>query len=124
MSRQKTYLRYSEHFKQEVVRQIEKGEQSVLSAKRKYGIGGNATIYRWLGKYGNPNFRSTKIVIMKVNERNKEKEQAHRIKELEKALVNLQLKHLESEAQLELACRELGVDKEAFKKKGDPPRSK
>ena len=60
---------------------------------------------------------STKIVVMKVNEKTEQEQQAARIKELEKALVNLQLKHLEAEAFLAVACDRLGEDRESFKKK-------
>lgn len=67
---------------------------------------------------------STKIVVMKAKEQSQVQRQAERIKELEKALVALQLKHLESEAFLEVACDQLGEDRESFKKKVDQRASK
>ena len=43
---------YSMSFKLSVVSEIEHGEISVTGAQRKYGIQGNATVVRWLRKYG------------------------------------------------------------------------
>ena len=113
----KTYLRYSESFKQEVVRHIQQTGEGLEKARLRLGIGGKQTIPRWIKKYGDPRLMSTKIVVMKVNEKTQQEQQAARIKELEKALVNLQLKHLEAEAFLAVACDRLGEDRESFKKK-------
>lgn len=113
----KTYLRYSESFKQEVVRHIQQTGEGLEKARLRLGIGGKQTIPRWIKKYGDPRLMSTKIVVMKVNEKTEQEQQAARIKELEKALVNLQLKHLEAEAFLAVACDRLGEDQESFKKK-------
>lgn len=55
---EKEYLKrtqkdYSMSFKMSVVSEIERGEISVTSARKKYGIQGNATVVQWLRKYGN-----------------------------------------------------------------------
>jgi transposase len=42
---------YSLSFKLQVVQSIERGEVSVKSAQRQYGIQGNATVINWLRKY-------------------------------------------------------------------------
>lgn len=112
-------MRYSESFKQEVVRYLQKTGESQESVRRRFGIGGSSTLPRWIKKYGDPRLQSTKMIIMKADEQDEQKKQNQRIKELEKALVNLQLKHLESEAFLEVACERLGEDKASFKKKAD-----
>lgn len=117
MKRGKTYIRYSEHFKREVVRHMEETGEGIVSTMRRFGIGGGTTIPRWIKQYGNPKLRTTKIIVMKAEEQDQLKKQSDRIKELEKAIVALQLKHLEAEAFLEVACEELGHDRESFKKK-------
>ena len=120
----KTYLRYSEGFKQEVVRQIQRTGEGIESARLRLGIGSRRTIPRWLKQYGDPRLMSTKIIVMKADEKSQLKRQSERIKELERALVATQLKHLEAEAFLELACERLGEDRESFKKKVDQQGSK
>ena len=45
--------RYSEAFKRQVVDEIDRGKfSSPYKAKEAYGIRGNGTIKRWIGKYG------------------------------------------------------------------------
>lgn len=113
----RTYYHYSESFKQEVVRRVQAGDFGIGGARQHYGIGSENSIRKWIRKYGNPALFNKKIVIMNAKEQTKEKRQAQRIKELEKALVDLQLKHLEAESYLSLACKQLGEEEAAFKKK-------
>ncbi|KUG13593.1 transposase [Elizabethkingia sp. HvH-WGS333] len=49
----RTQKDYSLTFKIQVVREVESGEQSTLSAQRKYGIQSRSTVITWLRKYGN-----------------------------------------------------------------------
>ncbi len=44
---------YSMSLKLQIVREVERGEISIVAAQRKYGIQGRATITVWLRKYGN-----------------------------------------------------------------------
>ena len=71
----KTYLRYSESFKQEVVRHIQQTGEGLEKARRRFGIGGSQTIPRWIKQYGDPRLMSTKIVVMKVNEQTQQEQQ-------------------------------------------------
>ena len=48
----RTQKDYSMSFKLSVVDEVERGELSVTGAQKKYGIQGNATVVRWLRKYG------------------------------------------------------------------------
>ena len=116
-TRPKNVVRYSESFKMHVIRQIEESGISVEEAKRKYGISGGSTIQRWIKKYGKHHLMGKKVIVMKAEEQSLEKRQSARIKELESALVRVQLEKLASESYLEIACEELGVDPETFKKK-------
>ncbi|WP_407533910.1 helix-turn-helix domain-containing protein [Elizabethkingia miricola] len=49
----RTQKDYSLTFKIQVVREVESGELSTLSAQRKYGIQSRSTVITWLRKYGN-----------------------------------------------------------------------
>ncbi len=48
----RTQKDYPMSFKLRVVQEVERGEVSIGSAKRKYGIQGDRTITTWLRKYG------------------------------------------------------------------------
>ena len=48
----RTQKDYSMSFKLFIVDEVERGELSVTCAQKKYGIQGNATVIRWLRKYG------------------------------------------------------------------------
>ena len=43
---------YTEAFKLQVVRDIERGKTTMSEVARKYGINGAQTILRWLKRYG------------------------------------------------------------------------
>lgn len=46
-------IRYSEAFKQQVLRELGEGKfPSVQAAARAYGIRGSSTLQRWMGRYG------------------------------------------------------------------------
>ncbi|AJW62592.1 hypothetical protein VO54_03072 [Elizabethkingia miricola] len=49
----RTQKDYSLTFRIQVVREVESGELSTLSAQRKYGIQSRSTVVTWLRKYGN-----------------------------------------------------------------------
>jgi len=49
----RTQKDYSLHFKIQLVKEIESGELSISSARKKYGIQGENTVKQWLQKYGN-----------------------------------------------------------------------
>lgn len=58
MSEETNYVRrsqrdYSTSLKVQVVREIESGQLSTVSACRKYGIQARSTVVSWLRKYGN-----------------------------------------------------------------------
>lgn len=49
----RTQKDYTTSFKLQVVTEVEQGKISVSEAKRKYGIQGDATVTKWLRKFGN-----------------------------------------------------------------------
>lgn len=73
---------YSEAFKRSVVAEIERGELNKEQARRKYAIGGKATVLGWMRRYG----RASKRDILMVHQQGEERlspSAARRIRELE-----------------------------------------
>ena len=59
----KRVIRYSEAFKQEVVRELESGIfENAAQASRRYGIKGEGTVKRWAGQYGRNGNKGTGFV--------------------------------------------------------------
>ena len=57
-------MRYSEAFKQQVLRELGEGKhESVTAALRAYGIGGSSTIQRGMRRYGREDFLGKLILV-------------------------------------------------------------
>jgi transposase-like protein len=113
---------YSEAFKREIVREVESGDSSYGAISRKYGIGGNLTIRRWVGKYGN-GLRGKVIRVEKPEEINEMALLKRRIKRLEPALADSNIDLALERAYTQMACERAGIkDVEEFKKKVDGAR--
>lgn len=117
----KTNVRYSEAFKQKVVKEISDGKfRSLLEAKDRYGIGGSVTINEWIKKYGKQDLLPRQVRIEMPDEREEIKKLKNEIKRLKFALSNAKVKEAMSEGYLEEICEEFGIkDIEALKKKLD-----
>lgn len=120
---QRISIRYSESFKLQVIEQIEQGTYTHNQAARVYGCS-QSSIHGWLKKYGKNHLLNKIVRIQTMDE-------ASRIEQLEKIIARLKESladaHLEqklTESFLELACRELGMDPQEFKKKENTRRSK
>jgi transposase-like protein len=103
----KVYIRYSEAFKREVVREYERGA-SATSLREKYGIQGGSTITQWVKKYGREGSRYELMVIQKPEEQARVKALEERITALEKALAQATLDKLMLESTVEVLEEELG----------------
>ena len=77
--------RYSQALKQQVVREYESGV-SLHRLQQKYGVGGGATIQRWIKKYNYAGLRSEVMVIQSSEDQIEFKATKSRIVELESAL--------------------------------------
>lgn len=116
-------IRYSEAFKMEIVRELEEGGASFEQVRRKYGIGGSATVQRWVGRYGNGT-RGKIIRVEKPEEINELKQLRERTRRLERALADANLDLALERQYTRLACDRAGIkDVAEFKKKaaGQPP---
>lgn len=111
-------IRYSEAFKQQVVRELADGKlRSVDHARRAYRIGGTNTVPRWVRKYGTEDQQPKIVRIETMKERDELKDARTRIRELEAALADAHIDHCLEEAYLRVACERMGVVPDEFKKK-------
>lgn len=101
--------RYSQAFKQQVVREYEAGA-SATSLAQQYGIGTHTTIKKWVQKYGRSGFRSEKVVIQTVEDQLEVQEMKARIAALESALAESVLEKRMLETTLAVASAELKLD--------------
>ena len=101
--------RYSEAFKQQVVKEYE-GGASVYSLRRKYGIGSAKTIERWVKRYGREGYRTEKVVIQTVEDQVEFQAMKRRIQELEAALAEQVLEVRMLRSVLEAAEEHLEMD--------------
>lgn len=107
---------YSMSFKLSVVSEIENGEISVTSAKRKYGIQGRATVINWLRKYGTfdwdnqtpsnmPKSKDQKILELEQKIKLLEKQKAF----LEKQAENSDKKAIFFDMMIDMAEKEFNI---------------
>lgn len=109
--------RYSQAFKQQVVREYEAGASS-YGLMQKYGIGGQHTVERWVKQYGRRGYRSELVVIQTVADQLEVKAMKERIGQLEAALAESVLENRMLNTTLEVASKALAVDlKKNFGKK-------
>lgn len=85
----KTQLRYSNGFKERVVRELEDEHLSIKDVQRRYGIRGNVTIQNWIRTFGKQHLLNRVVKIENMDEKD-------RIKELEKQIKELKLKLADS----------------------------
>ena len=111
---------YSEAFKIQVISELESGRlPSLEAARRVYGIGGSATIQKWLTKYGRNDLRAKVIRVETPKQRDEVKKLKQQVRQLEHALAQTQVENLISESLYEVLCEDVGVDPAEFKKKVD-----
>jgi transposase-like protein len=118
----RTAIRYSEAFKLEVVRELERELRPVEHVRRQYGIGAGS-IQGWMAKYGNGS-RGKVIRVETPKEIDELKRLRERIKRLESLLADTNLELALERQYTRLACERAGIqDVGEFKKKaaGKPP---
>jgi transposase-like protein len=97
--------KYSLAFKQQVVREYERGLLTKDDIMKKYQIGGHSTVLQWCRKYGKLNYLKTKAPGRPMKDPQKQ-----RIKDLEYELKEAREKILIYEKLIEIAKRESGID--------------
>lgn len=109
-------VRYSESFKLEIVRELERELAPVEQVRRKYGIG-QRTIQHWIAKYGNGT-RGKVIRVDTPKTIDETRQLKQRIRQLESALADASVDLALEKAYTRIACKRAGIaDVEEFKKK-------
>jgi len=120
-SRQNVAIRYSEAFKHQVINEVESGS-SIEQVRKKYGIGGKASIQKWMKRLGKLGSLPKIIRVEKPDEKTKLKDLERQIRELKNALAETQVRYVIAESRFEIVCEDQGLDPEAVKKKLDEER--
>ena len=115
----KTIMRYSEAFKLKIVNELETGKLSCINeARKRYGIIGCGTIQYWLQQYGKNHLLNKVVKVQTLDERDEQKRQKTRIRQLEKALADAHLDLVIEREYFKMACEVGDIDDpEKFKKK-------
>ena len=114
---------YTMGFKLAVVAQVEKGEMTYKQAQEHYGIQGRSTVLVWLRKHGKLDW--SKPIEHSPMSKSKETP-AQKIKRLEKALANAEMKNMIYGDMVELLKDDYGVDleKKYLAERSGSPKSK
>jgi transposase len=110
-------IRYSEAFKIQIVRELETGSINMDQIRRKYAIGGCASIRGWAKKYGNGSVG--RVIRVETPEQIDEmKRLKERVKRLEALLADANIDLAIERAYTQIACERAGIkDVTEFKKK-------
>jgi transposase-like protein len=110
-------VRYSEAFKLQAVRELEGGTIKIDQLRRKYAIGGCATIRGWISKYGNGTLGKV-IRVQQPQERSEQEQLKRRVRALEAALADANIELALERGYTQIACERAGItDVLEFKKK-------
>jgi transposase-like protein len=110
-------------FKRQVVAELEGGRlRSQEEARARYGIAGSQTIRRWIRRLGKDHLLPKVVRVEKPEEADAVVQLRKQVRDLQQALGQTQLQNVLHETLLVLACEQLGVSVEAFKKKADAKR--
>jgi len=125
---QRTIVRYSISFKQQVVKEIEEDGLSYGDARRRYGIKGGETIQKWIKAFGKNHLINKIVRVEMKGEKDRLKELESEIKKLKTALADSTLENYAMKTLIDVASEHYGTDikknfgeqvlKEAAKKKG------
>lgn len=120
----RTRIRYSEAFKQQVLRELEEGKfDSVQAAARAYGIRGGSTIQAWMRRYGRSHLLRKVIRVETPKEVSEVKRLRQRVRDLQEALADAHVDLKLADAYVHIACQAAGIeDVDEFKKKHDGQR--
>lgn len=106
---QKKTVRYSISFKQMVVKEVEEGA-ALDFVKRKYDIGGGATISNWIKSFGKHHLLNKIIKVETMDERNKLKQLEEENKKLKLALADAYMAKDCLEGVIKMANEEYKTD--------------
>ena len=108
---------FSESFKQEKVREIERNLTTVMQVSKVYGVT-RAAVYKWLYKYSAHRKKQVRQIIELMSDTRKIQEMEQKIKELERLVGQKQILLEFREKQIEIAEEMYKID--IKKKLGTP----
>lgn len=120
---QRISIRYSEAFKRQVIEQIEQGTYTHNQAARVYGCS-QSSIHGWLKKYGKNHLLNKIVRIQTMDEASRIQQLEKQVARLKESLADAHIEQKLTDSFLDLACRELGIDPQEYKKKENTKRSK
>lgn len=109
----RSFYRYSESFKLHVISEIESGNLTIEGARRHYGIAGSSTVQKWLSRYGKNHLLGKVVRVERPEEKDRIKELEAKVRELESALAQSQVKLFAYESLVDVAEKHYKTD---FKK--------
>lgn len=101
--------RYSQAFRQQVVREYEAGA-TIYSLRQQYGIGGYNPVKQWIEQFSRAGYRSELVVIQTVADQVEVKMMKQRLAALEAALAETVLENRMLQTTLEVAGQALEID--------------
>jgi transposase len=105
----KQRVHYSEDYQRWIVKEVEKGNRSILEIAREYVLN-PGSVYRWLYKYSSSLKKKDLLVKQKDSEQEKRKALEKRIADLERVVGRKQMEIDLLEKMIEIGSQELGVD--------------
>lgn len=111
--------KFSEGFKRKLVEEFESGHRSVLQLELHYGVSFRL-IYNWIYKYSSYNEKNFRIVEIKDSQTHRLKELEEKVKELERAVGQKQIRIDYLEKMIDLANESYSID---IKKNSNTPHS-
>lgn len=102
---------YSHEFKLQVIKEVLSGKTSKEAARKKYGIKSKSGILNWMRKFGLSEYKSIPDYFerMKKDETTDNEALKQRIRELERALEDAQMKSAIYSKMIEVAERDLKI---------------
>lgn len=109
MGKEKAY--YSQAFKLQVVEEVLTGAITKEQARRKYGLRGKSGVLNWMRKFGVSGYKQIPDCFARMQEEEKLDKSTleKRVKELERALEDAQLKAEGYSRMIDIAERELKI---------------
>ncbi len=115
------YRKYNPKEQREIARLVLNGQESVLSAMKRFDIGGKMTIYRWIKQFQEGKLQDRNPTYMaKSSKTTAKSKQVKQISDPTDELEILRLKVLAYETMIDIAEKELGI---SIKKKSSAKQS-
>jgi len=109
-------IRYSHAFKMRAVREVEAGQNCASGLERKYEIKGHGTVMRWLRQFGSGQYGKI-IRVENPDEINEAARVRTQLRQAKEALADAHMELALEKAFLAVACEQMDLSVEGFKKK-------